>query len=435
MIKAETIKTVLISQRKTFLNVSGAIKRQVLEDVNLKEAINIREVVIITGVRRAGKSYLMRLIWQKLAQEQKLSEDNFLYFNFEDERLLRFRSVDFELLLESYFDLFTPKKNKKIYLFFDEIQNIAGWEKFLNRLREDARYKIFVTGSNATLLSKEIGTALTGRNYPITLFPLSFCEFFEFKLERKATEKDFYDLEKKVALKKLFRHYLENGGFPEVVIQNFRPLLQEYLKNIIYRDIVLRYKIKNETNLREIVDFIVSNIGTILSLEKISRMIKMKNLMTVKNYLGHLENSFLFFLVPKFSHSLKKQIYNPDKIYVVDCGIYNEIAFRSSANAGRLLENAVYLELKRRKREIYYFKEKNECDFILKEKNKPCEAIQVTLALEPQNREREINGLLEAMRQYKLKNGVILTLEESAEIETEGKKILVKPIWRWMLEE
>ena len=435
MIKAETIKTVIISQRKAFLNVNGAIRRQALEDAKLKEAISLREVVIITGVRRAGKSYLMRLIWQKLAQEQKLSEDNFLYFNFEDERLLRFRSVDFELLLESYFDLFTPQKNKKIYLFFDEIQNIAGWEKFLNRLREDARYKIFVTGSNATLLSKEIGTALTGRNYPITLFPLSFREFFEFKLQRKATEKDFYDLEKKVALKKLFRHYLENGGFPEVVIQNFRPLLQEYLKNIIYRDIVLRYKIKNETNLREIVDFIVSNIGTILSLEKISRMIKMKNLMTVKNYLGHLENSFLFFLVPKFSHSLKKQIYNPDKIYVVDCGIYNEIAFRSSANVGRLLENAVYLELKRRNREIYYFKEKNECDFILKEKNKPREAIQVTLALEPQNREREINGLLEAMKRYELKNGIILTLEESAEIETEGKKIPVKPIWRWMLEE
>lgn len=435
MINPETIRELILRQRKIFLDTSEAISREILVEKKFQKSISLREAVIITGVRRSGKSYLMRLIWKKIAAECKMPENNFLYFNFEDEKLLKFSASDFETLLESYFEVVEPEKSKKIYFFFDEIQNITGWEKFINRLREDRRYKIFITGSNAALLSKEIGTALTGRNFPVSLFPLSFREFCGFKLKRELVKKDFYGAEEKARLKKIFKSYLKNGGFPEVVIQNFRPLLQEYLKNIIYRDIVLRHKIKNEASLREISAFVISNVGVNLSLEKISRMTKVKNLMTVKNYLSHLEDTFLFYAVPKFSYSVKDQIYNPDKIFVVDTGMYNEVAFISSANSGRVLENAVFLELKRRGRDVFYFRENNECDFVIREKNHPDTAIQVTKRLDAQNENREINGILEAMKKLQLKKGIIITEDQEDERTIKGKKIKILPVYKWLLED
>ena len=435
MINPEIIKELILRQRKIFLDTSDAISREIIVEKKFQKSVSLREAVIITGVRRSGKSYLMRLIWKKIVAERKMPEKNFLYFNFEDEKLLKFSASDFETLLESYFEVIEPEKSKKIYLFFDEIQNIPGWEKFINRLREDRGYKIFITGSNAALLSKEIGTALTGRNFPVSLFPLSFREFCGFKLKREFMKEDFYGAEEKARLKKILKSYLKNGGFPEVVIQNFRPLLQEYLKNIIYRDIILRHKIKNEASLREISAFVISNVGVNLSLEKISRMTKVKNLMTVKNYLSHLEDTFLFYAVPKFSYSVKDQIYNPDKIFVVDTGMYNEVAFISSANSGRVLENAVFLELKRRGRDVYYFKEKNECDFIIREKNRPDMAIQVTKRLDAQNDNREINGILEAMEKLKLKKGIIITEDQEEERIIKGKKIKIVPVYKWLLED
>lgn len=435
MITPETLKEVILRQRKIFLDTKKAISREILFGKKFQKIISLREIVIITGIRRSGKSYLMRLIWKKIAKESKMPETNFLYFNFEDENLLRFDVSDFEVLLECYFEILEPNRNKKIYLFFDEIQNIGGWEKFANRLREDRRYKVFITSSNATLLSSEIGTSLTGRNCPISLFPLSFREFCGFKLKRMLDNRDLYETETKIKFKKIFRDYLENGGFPEIVIRNFRPLLQEYLKNIIYRDIVLRYKIKNETNLREISAFIISNIGVSLSLEKISRMTKVKNLMSVKNYLSHLKNSFLFYSVAKFSYSLKDQIYNPDKIYVIDSGMYNEIAFLSSPNFGRILENIVFLELKRRGKDVYYYREKNECDFVIRENNSINTVIQVTKNLNLQNENREIMGLVEAMNKFELKEGLILTEDQEEERKIKGKSIKLVPLWKWLIEE
>lgn len=434
MIKPEIIKEIIMRQRKIFLDIEDAIPRDILSEKNFQKAIVSREVVIITGVRRSGKSYLMRLIWNKINQKQNVPEDNFLYFNFEDEKLLGFEASDFEILLESYFELHESKKDKKIYLFFDEIQNVSGWEKFINRLREDRHYKIFITGSNAALLSREIGTAMTGRNYPIQLLPLSLREFCEFKFKREISEKDFYDVEHKAKLKKTFKDYLKNGGFPEVVIRNFRPLLQEYLKNIIYRDIVLRHKIKYEANLREVSAFVISNIGVDLSLEKISRMTKVKNLMSVKNYMSYLTDSFLFYPISKFSYSIKDQIYNPDKMYVVDTGMYNEVAFISSANSGRLLENVIFLELRRRNQNVYYFKKKNECDFIVRQANRPSAAIQVTRILDFRNEDREINGLLEAMETFGLKEGLIITEDQQEERKIKEKKVKIMPAWKWLLQ-
>jgi predicted AAA+ superfamily ATPase len=432
MITKNTIKKTIVEQRKIFLETTGFIKREILCDKKFLRACDLKEAVIVTGVRRSGKSFLLRLIWKKLKEEKKIKSDNFLYVNFEDEKLIDFWTEDFEVLLESYFELFELGRKRKIYLFFDEIQNVSGWEKFVNRLLEAGTYKIFITGSNASLLSREIGTALTGRSVGISLFPLSFREFAVFKLGRLPQKRKLFERDTRVALKKLFEEYSENGGFPEVVLQNFRPLLQEYLRNIIYRDIVLRYQIRSEINLREITSFVVSNIGVILSLEKIRKMTKMKNLMTIKNYLSYLENSFLFYLVPKYSHSVKEQIYNPDKIYVIDPGMYREISFATSPNSGRALENIVFLELKRRGGETYYFKEKNECDFLIKDKGN-IQAVQVTKTLSRENEDREVSGLSEVMKKFNLKTGLIITDDQEDELKRESELIRVFPAWKWLL--
>jgi predicted AAA+ superfamily ATPase len=433
MIYREILKKIIVEQRSQFLELADPIQRDALLSPEFAKISRLKEAVIITGVRRSGKSYLLKMIWRMVAAESKSGKADFLYANFEDERLLKFGAADFENLLEAYYELF-PVAGKKVFLFFDEIQIVEGWEKFINRLIREEKFKIFITGSNAALLSREIGTALTGRIYPLALFPLSFGELARFRLKRKLSAADLYKPAMITSLKKLCGQYLENGGFPEVVLQNFRPLLQEYLKNIIYRDIVLRYKIKHEASLREIVAFIISNIGTSASLENIAKMIKMKNLMTVKNYLSYLENSFLFYRVSRYSHSIKKQIYNPDKFYCVDTGIYNEIAFVNSANRGRIMENLIYMELKKRGKEVFYFQGKRECDFLIKEKNRIVMAIQVTAFLSDDNKEREIGGLVEAMDEYGIKRGLILTENENDSIEVDDKIIKIKPIWQWCLE-
>ncbi|MFA6160037.1 MAG: ATP-binding protein [Parcubacteria group bacterium] len=433
MINKSLLKELILSQRKIFSNTANSIEREVIQNILFDKIDALKEAVVITGVRRSGKSFLMRLIWKKIKEKKKTSEENFLYFNFEDEKLLNFSATDLSILLECFYEVVAVDKKNKVYLFFDEIQNISRWEKFINRLLEDKRYKIYITGSNARLLSKEIGTALTGRNYPINLFPLSFRELVKYKLG-EIGKNDFYDSDKKKEIKKVFNQYFKNGGFPEIVINQFRPLLQEYLKNIVYRDIMLRRKIKSEINLREIVSFVSSNIGVILSYENIAKMTEIKSLMTVKNYISYLIDAYLFFSVPKHSFSIKKQIYNPDKMYLIDAGLYQEVAVMHSPNVGRILENIVFIELKNRDKEIFYFSDKKECDFVVASKRKIESLIQVTNHLDMDNREREIGGLLEAMEKYKLSSGLILTSDDDEEIILQNKTIIVKPIWKWLLE-
>lgn len=430
MINRDLLKNIIISQKSAFLKITNPIDRDVLTGDEFSKICEIKEAIIITGVRRCGKSYLMKLIWEKIKKND--DSDNFLYINFEDEKLLNFKASDFDLLLDSYYELYPVNINKKIYLFFDEIQNIKGWEKFLNRLLEEGNYKIFVTGSNASLLSKEMATALTGRSYPITLYPFSFKEFIFYKIGHLSSA-DIYKKEVKNNIIIFFENYLQNGGFPEVVLQDFRPLLQEYLKDILYRDIISRYRIKYEASLRELINFNMANIGTAASFEKIGKMTKIKSLMTVKNYISYLENSFLFLLIPKFNYSIKKQIYNPKKVYAIDTGMYNEVAFANSANRGRILENLVFLELKRRKKNIYYYSEKNECDFLIQEKSKITQAIQVTEELYTNNKERELTGLTEAMDEYNLNQGLILTKEQKEETRIGRKKVVIMPIYEWLL--
>jgi predicted AAA+ superfamily ATPase len=435
MLSKNSLKELILSQEKYFLDVEGAYQRDILESINFKDLIfKTQEIVIISGIRRCGKSYLMRLIWNLIKKEKELNNKQYLYINFEDERIIGFKKDDFNSLIESYIELKQPDLKSKIYLFFDEIQNVKNWDKFLNRLREDNTYKIIISGSNATLLSTEISTFLTGRSITVNLYPFTFKEFINargFKFEKQ----DLFDLNNKVQIANLFNDYFDIGGFPEVIKTGYRPLLQEYFQNIIFRDIIARFKIKHEFSLRELAGFLTANIGNNLSIKKIANLVGIKNVTTLKNYLSYLKNSFLFYFIPKYSYSISKQIYNPDKAYIADIGIYNEISFRFSENNGKKLENFVFLEFLKKDYQIYYgYDVFGDIDFIICKNNKIVELAQCCYEIErPETRERELKSLIKALAFYKMKEGSIYTFDYESEEQVEGMLIKYIPAWKLSL--
>ncbi|WP_342306422.1 ATP-binding protein [Methanolobus sp. ZRKC5] len=317
--------------------------------------------------------------------------------------------------------------------FFDEIQNIPGWERFVRRLHDGGK-KIYVTGSNASMLSREMGTHLTGRHLSYSLYPYSFKEFLDFKKYELPSSNVLTTVEKST-IKKHFNEYIETGGIPEFVKNRDELYIKTLYENIIYRDIVARYNLKDEKALKTTAYFAASNIAKEISYNNIKKLTGLSSATTVKEYFEYLENSYLAFLVPKFSASLKKQVYSSKKVYFVDTAIAKILGFRTSEDYGRILENIVFMELKRRNEEVYYHRDKKECDFVIRDGYNIREAIQVTQSLEnPDTRKREIEGLLEALKAYKLKEGLILTDDSEDEIKMNGRKIIVTPIWKWMLE-
>jgi len=380
------------------------------------------QILIITGVRRSGKSTLMQQL-RKSRQEQDF------YLSFEDDRLASFSLSDFQLLLEVFIELFGPQKT----FYFDEIQNIPGWEKFIRRLYEQGN-KIIITGSNANLLSSELGTHLTGRYLTLELFPYSFEEYCIAKKHPVSTL-DYFNTEQRALCKKWSNEYQAEGGFPEY-LQYLKP---EYLttlyESILYRDIINRYKIPQEKPIKELVLFLSSNIGKTVTYNSLRKIVGLASGTTVAEYCQYLENCYLFFIVQRYDFSLKAQIQSPKKSYIIDTALAGVLGFRISADKGRFLENMAFLELKRRNvGMIYYHQGKHECDFVIREGNAITQAIQVTQSLEDAStKEREYAGLLDAMRIYGLSSGLILTENQSFEETIDNYKIVVMPLWRWLL--
>ncbi|MCK4650247.1 ATP-binding protein [Candidatus Pacearchaeota archaeon] len=389
------------------------VQREKYQDL-LKD-IKTPFVKILTGIRRSGKSTL-------LIQLKKRHDGT--YVNFDDERFVNFKVDDFQVLYELSIEIFGNKK----YFYFDEIQNIVDWERFVRRLSESGG-NVFVTGSNATMLSKELGTHLTGRYISYTLYPFSFREYLKFK---KMDNLEF-TTKNKAEIKRNFRKYLTEGGLPEYLMTGNRDYLKMLFESILYRDVMTRYKLTNERALKELVYIAANNISKEISFNSIKKMIGLGSSTTVSDYFSYLENTYLLFLVPKYSHSLKKQIHANKKLYMIDNAIAHQLGFSFSENKGKLLENLVFVELKRRGKEIYYFQEKGECDFILRE-NRIKEAIQVCYEINDGNKEREIAGLAEAMKKFKLKEGIILTMDQEEEIARDNLKIKIIPVWKWLLE-
>ncbi len=380
-----------------------------------------KEIIVLSGVRRCGKSTLLQEI-------RDTNEQKDYYLNFDDDRLLRFSVDNFQMLLEVFVEMF----GKQTVFYFDEIQNIKGWERFVRRLY-DYGNKVYVTGSNASMLSKELGTHLTGRYYQIELFPFSFSEYLRY-LDIQVDRKKILSTDGKSNIKAKFNSFFKQGGFPAFLQSGNRQYLKSLYESILYRDVMVRNGLTNEKEVLELVYFIASNPAKLVSYNSLTKAIGVKNATTVKNYLSYLQDTYLVFLVNKYDRSLKKQLQNPKKAYFIDLGLIKELGFQHSEDNGRLLENIVFVELKRRAKEVYYHNDKKECDFVIKEKNQIVEAIQVSWSLYDENtRKRELNGLLDALNCYGLSEGMVLTDTDEEIIQTGGCKIHVKPVWKWML--
>jgi len=432
----EKLKELIVGHKEKFLSRTGLVRRDIQDEI--ANYIPQREILIITGVRRSGKSSLMKLLCDDLLRNSDISKNNLLYLNFEDERFIPFTFEDFEPLYETFIELENPKG--KIYMFLDEIQNISGWEKWLNRLYEFEDVKIFVTGSNASLLSSEISTALTGRNRQIANWPFSLRESLRLKGVTFDT-KSLYKRQKKVEIKRRFNEYLELGGFPEVLKIEDTTLLDQYYKDIIYRDVIARYGIKNIQEIKELTLFLAANPGTLQSFKNMQNMIGVKSQNTAKNYLEALNNVYLFFSVDMFDYSLKRQIYNPSKIYCIDVALSNTISFKFSRNIGHIYENVVFLELLRRNKELYYWRsgKGREVDFVIKQGLRIIEAIQVCFSLaNEKTKKREIQALIEAKDELQPDLLTVITDNEESTVTVESlhgqAEINIIPLWKWLLQ-
>ena len=412
---------VLFEQQKEMNLESNFIKRELTKKV--LSFLNLKLPIIITGVRRSGKSTLLYLIKNEL----KLEDKEFIYINFNDERLTDFLIKDFQKILDF---LEEEDFRDNCIILLDEIQETKGWEKWVDRIKN--KHQIFITGSNSNLLSKEISTILTGRSVNVSLYPFSFQEFLNAR--NIETNNWKIDLKIQAKLRKYFNEFFSIGGIPKVIVDNDKRLLRENYENILYRDIIKRFNKNLEKPIKEISVYLSSNISNEVSLRALSKTIQIKNLSTLKSILESFENSFLFFFVNKFDFSVRKQIQNPRKVYCIDNGFITEIGFRLSENKGKILENLVFIELKRNGKEIYYLSEKKECDFVIRNGAKINEAIQVCYEFNNKNKERELGGLLEVLKKFNLKKGLILTYNQEDELNIENKKIFIKPVWKWILE-
>ncbi len=407
----------IITDQKDFLSNKKVITRCFPERYLTNEAI-----IIISGVRRCGKSVLLQQIRAGLPQKD-------YFFNFDDDRLGSFSTDHFQQLYEVFIELYGEQN----YFYFDEIQNIVGWEHFVKRLYNSGK-KVFITGSNARMLSKELGTHLTGCYIAIELYPFSFPEFLVFK-EKQYLLGDISGTKARGEMQAAFNDYFRQGGFPLYLKSEDDIVLKTLYDNILYKDVMVRNQIVNEREVKELVYYTVSNIGKPLTYTSLAKVIGVKNSTTVKNYLEYIENTYLLFSLSKLDYSVKAQIRNPKKIYVIDNALVSRLGFHFSGEEGRLLENLVYIELRRRGGEVFYHNSGNaECDFVVRNGFRVTTAIQVCYLLDAYDtRERELRGVQDAMDIYQLSDGMIITNTHEEKVKYGDKTIHILPAWKWLL--
>lgn len=408
----------LYNQKEKLKLPADNIERELFESLRHYFYADNR-INIITGLRRTGKSTLLKNLIYSL--------NNFIFINFDDERLSQFSANNFNVLNEAALRVY----GKSDYYFFDEIQNVPGFEVFVRRLHDEGK-KIVITGSNSSLLSVELGSKLTGRYKSFELYPFSFSEYLLYN-HVELSESSFYVSEEKVELLKHFDFWFNNGGLPEYLKYKDADYVKTLYENIIYRDIVARYGIKKISELQSLARMLTNNLSLPITYNALKNALQLSNSETVKEYLGYLSNSWLFFELRKYSELLKQQLRAPKKVYMIDIAFNKLIGFNTSENLGRRLENIVYVELKRRNNEIYYYQNGGECDFVVKTLNGNIELFQVCYNLNPQNNKREIAGLISAMNYFRINNASILTYNQEEIQKIENKKIRIIPVWKWML--
>ncbi|MBI5417441.1 ATP-binding protein [Candidatus Poribacteria bacterium] len=413
---------------------TGIQRKEYIE--RLKKLSETKQIVVITGARRSGKSFIMKELVIEVINLGK-NKNDILMVNFEDPRFTNLEVKFLQQIYETYLEYLDPKGLP--YIFLDEIQEIEGWEKWVRTFQELQKGKVCISGSNAKLLSKELGTLLTGRHLDVEVFPLSFKEFLSFK---KIFIKDDLDIvNQRIKLKSLFNEYLEFGAFPEVVLsEQKKDILLHYFDDILNKDLVNRFKIRKPEKLKALTKYYLSNISNLITFNSMEKFLEI-SMDTIEKFSGYLEDAYLVFFVKRFSFKIKEQEKSPRKVYCIDTGLSNTVGFRFSENSGRLLENIVFLELKRKqsknsKIEIYYWKDiqHREVDFVLKDGLKVTQLIQVCCQLDNfKIRERETRSLIKAMDEFSIKEGLIISEDKEEELFIEGKKIKIVPLWKWLL--
>jgi predicted AAA+ superfamily ATPase len=416
----DQVKAMLLEQHQAFWDLDTGIERVQLADI--VRAADLPHAVIISGLRRVGKSTLLAQL------AHRLGKDAFYYINFEDDRFLGFQADNANDLYQALLELFGERK----IFVMDEVQNIPGWEHFVRRFMEMG-IKFYITGSNASLLSRELGTRLTGRYVPIELFPFSFVEFLRFKeyafpsLGRLTTSDT-------ARLQRYLDEYLRLGGIPDALKYPDMPLLRTLYDDVLYRDIATRYHIEEVRALKELAFFLMSNPASQVSFNKLKEQFRLGSVNTIKNYIEYLENSWLIFTLNVYDYSVKRQQIAAKKVFPVDTGLANAVGFAFSANTGKLLESMVFLALRRKTSEIFYYTTPAgfEVDFYLPELR---QLIQVAQSLgHPDTRKREVRALMDAMRTLNISQGLILTDANAAPVEEDGLLVPVRSIAEWLLE-
>lgn len=409
----------------------GIIRPNYLRRLN--ELARTEQITVITGVRRSGKSTIM-LQYIKQLIDKKVNPKNILYVNFED---LRFKEISLDLLnriYEVYLEYVQP--TSKPYIFLDEVHKVKSWEKFARTMHELKKAFVFVSGSNAKLLFGEIASVLTGRHLDLTVFPLDFEEFLLFK---KIEIKDVLDLvSKRYKIKSLLSEYIKNGGFPLVSLKTQKKeLLQAYFEDIINKDIIENHPIDNVTKLKSLAKFYLTNVGRRVSFNRISKFLGL-SLDTIERYSYYLEEAYMIYFIKKFSYSLKEQEKTMAVVYSIDNGLRNLLGFTFSKDSGWLYQNTMANSLIKKygKESLFYWMSntKEEVDFVVKEKNKIKQLIQVCYdTSDIEVKEREVKSLLKASKELKCKDLNIITEDYEKEEKIEKRKIKFIPLWKWLL--
>jgi predicted AAA+ superfamily ATPase len=415
------IKALLLEQFNTFWQKDAGIPRTQLAAV--ERVMTAPHAVIISGLRRVGKSTLLAQVAHQLGEEQ------FYYLNFEDDRFLRFQADDFNDLFAILVELFATRK----IFIIDEIQNVSGWEHFVRRFM-DMGYKFYISGSNASLLSRELGTRLTGRYVPIELFPFSFAEFLRF------TEQPLPNLQRLTTvagaqLKRNLTTYLEVGGIPDALKYPELPLLRTLYDDVLYRDIATRYHIEAVSALKELGFYLMSNPTSLVSFNKLKERFRLGSVNTIKSYIDYMANSWLLFSLNRYDFSVKRQQIAPKKIYTIDTGLANDVGFNFSPNTGKQLENLIFLTLRRQTHEIYYYMTPAgyEVDFYLPETR---QLIQVTQHLEnPTTRARELRAIEDALGVLPVDRALIIAESDEDSVAIQGVTVEIHGAAMWLLQQ
>ncbi len=390
--------------------------------------VDSKEVIDLIGPRRSGKSSVMKLLIQKIG-----TNGNWLYLNFEDPFFISNNSPQ---VIEEAITVFKTHFNSNLkYLFFDEIQNIQNWESAIRKLRDSEQYKIFITGSSAKLLSQELSTLLSGRHLSYQLLPLSFGEFLEFRQAGKLAGSIKNLTINNDLLLKHFSDYMGTGGFPEVVLSKRMELAKQYYNDIVQKDIMSRYDIRDKVALEKIGLFLLSNSAKVVSMSALGKIYNLSSVI-VADYVEYFKTAFLFFELPLFSFSLKTQQKALKKIYAIDTGLAGAAAIKFSKDQGRILENIVLLHLKRLNWEIYYYHAGlNEVDFVIKKSAGGFKLIQVAWNLsDKKTQTREVRGLQKAVAELKTDDCLVLTFDTKETIKCGQTSIDVLPVYQWILQ-